>query len=283
MPKQKNAKRSNPLLKKGVYLEQQWEDILQRKGWGVDISASEAASWEDTIYANKQFPSTTVLIHEGKDQSFFAVMCRGSQIERSTNPETLWDLLEKAPLMEPQVVHDKELNEDDIAELKAMGIKASKNGEHYDYEIDGDNIVLIAPMAGDQYTTIVLEDDDSILFMQQLGDLDAKYAEQDWDENFHDAYRREIDKLVAAFMQKQVKTAYVIRVKPEKAKTAMYVSGVNYEPDGVAVAKFTFTADLSKAQRFRRITAHHTRRQIRDNFKMEASTVEVKGLKTPRK
>lgn len=117
--------------KTAVYLEDQWEDILQRKGWLLDETAN--VGWRDDLYINPKYPAVTVQIHIGKEQSYFQVLFEGRPATRSTNPDVLYEMLENAPNMgnwkkEEPVKHDKEFNEADRDELKAMGIIASGAG-----------------------------------------------------------------------------------------------------------------------------------------------------------
>jgi hypothetical protein len=117
---------ANPLLKKAIFMEEKWEDILSKNGFHVDEPMSENVDWDETIYSNERYPGVYVLIKESPEGSFYEVKQGDVIVEHNTEPDILIDLLtnsEELVKREP-VVHDKELNPEDKEELKSMGIIA---------------------------------------------------------------------------------------------------------------------------------------------------------------
>lgn len=154
--------------KTAVYVEEQWEDILQKKGYVVD--ETKESEWNDTLYTHPNMPDISVMIHEGGgDASYYVVELNGQLLEQGENPDTLWQTLDKATqLYRESIKHPRELNEQDKTELQSMGILASlKNplfqkraiavSARYDYEANGNDVVLISP----QHTTKLLEGDEA--------------------------------------------------------------------------------------------------------------------------
>lgn len=81
-------------LKTAVYAEEQWEDILQKKGY-VEDETTETA-WEDTLYINPQYPDIQVLIHESREP-YYLVELNGEMLEQGTDPEKLWNAFGACP------------------------------------------------------------------------------------------------------------------------------------------------------------------------------------------
>lgn len=260
--------------KTAIYIEEQWEDILQKKGYVVD--ESKDSDWNDTMYVNPQMPEISVMIHEGGgDESYYVVEFNGGLLEQGENPDTLWQTLDKAvKLYRDSIKHEREFNDADKEELKAMGVLGSKNPllqkkkallptPKYDYEANGNDVVLISP----QHATKLLEGNDARDFWVALDALE--------DEDITAEPR--LQQLIQSFMSKQPHAAtasYMIQVEAStflnKKATAspVFISNVQYKDN--RIEKFRFTTNLKKAKVFSRMAAVSVQRQLAD-FRMGGS------------
>jgi hypothetical protein len=259
MPSQlKPLNLGNSMIKTALYIEEQWEDILQKKGYVVD--ETKEGPWQDTVYTNPNVPDISVLIHEGGgDESYFVVELNGEILARDEAPNTLWETLDKAvEIYRQSIKHPRELNKDDY---KSMGIRAKKAKikpmSKYDYEAHGNDVVLISP----KHVTKILEGAAATNFWVGLDHLDNQYANSPESE-----YNAHLQEMIRSSMEEQPNgrvANYVIQVDAAKLKEAsapVYVSGVTY--DGTRVAKFKFTKKREKAMKFSREAAVGIRTQL---------------------
>lgn len=265
-------------LKTAVYAEEQWEDILQRKGYTEDETTESA--WEDTLYINPQLSDVRVLIHESAEP-YYLVELNGEMLEQGTDPEKLWDVLERAPELTRKLInHPRELNDTD---RKEMGILATINSgllrkkepkmafgfdpqaqRLYDYEASGNDVVLISPAN----ITKLLQGDEANNFWVSLDQI-----ENDSTMETQEGYLKQIQNLIRSYFDREVKAASkkcVIQVDATSIKkgSVTFVSGVEYKDD--RVDKLKFTAKPEKAAVFSQVAAAKVVAQLPE-FKLTGS------------
>jgi|ERR1700739_202787 len=232
--------------KTAVYIEEQWEDILQKKGYVID--EGRESDWNDTLYTNPSMPDISVMLHEGGgDASYYVVEVNNHIVEQGEDPETLWNALDKAvQIYRESIKHDREFNEEDKSELKSMGIIGNKKAAaKFDYEASGNDVVLITP----ENKTELLEGDAARNFWVALDHLENKEI----DSPEFDAHLQQL--IQSAIMQKV--GSYRIRVDAskllKKAAAQVYIAGVEYKDN--RVEKLKFTSNHKKAMWFTREAA----------------------------
>jgi hypothetical protein len=263
----------NGALKTAVYVEEQWEDILQKKGYVIDETTE--TPWEDTLYINSNFPDAQVLLHQS-GEPYYIVELNGEMLEQDTDPEKLWDVLSRVPeLYRKSIKHPRELNETD---MKEMGILAHvKSGllrsqepklafefdrqaeRQYEYEANGNDAVLISP----SNTTKLLQGDEANNFWIALDQIEDETTEVPQEE-----YLKRVQDLVRSYFDREVKAAskrYVIQVDATNLKrgSITFISGVEYK-SGRVVEKLKFTTKQEKAAHFQHAEALKIKAQLPD-------------------
>jgi hypothetical protein len=248
--------------KTALYVEEQWEDILQKKGYVVDQSTE--TPWEDSLYINPNLPDAQVTLHES-GESYYVIKLNGEVVIQDTDPEVLWDTLSNLPEMDRQSIHhDREFNENDQNTLREMGITSHKKSKlldkrlpklafdfdpqaerKYDYEANSNNgVVLISPANA----TKPLQGDEANHFWAALDHIENETMEATQEE-----YLKRIQDLLRSYFDADAKAASkkcVIQVNASahKRSSATFISGVEYV--GIKVEKMKFTADRRKAKTF---------------------------------
>jgi hypothetical protein len=278
-------KGSKHAAKTAVYVEEQWEDILKKKGYVEDESTESA--WEDTLYINPSLPDVQVLLHES-GESYYIVELNGEVIEQGTEPDKLWEALNRAPeLYRKSIKHDREMNEADIALMKEMGVGVTahiKSGllrkkepkmafefnrnqqRQYDYEASGNNMVLISPAN----TTKLLEGDAAKSFWLSLDHLENAAVGETPEE-----YTQKVQELIRGYFETDRKAAkYVVQVDATSLKKASvtFIAGVDLAKDGT-VEKLKFTSSKAKAETFSQSSANKIVAQLSD-FRLTGSLVK---------
>jgi hypothetical protein len=262
--------------KTAVYVEEQWEDILQKKGYVEDEFTN--VGWEDTLYANPQFDGVQVLVHHGGADAYYLVELNGEPVEQGTDPEVLWNTLEKIPEMyRKSIKHEREFNDKDKKILQEMGVTASKKSKlldrpqpklafnfdpvarQYDYEASGHDVVLISPAN----TTKLLQEDEARSFWVALDQIENETTEAP-----QEAYQKRIQDLVRSYFDRDAKAASkkcVIQVDASNLKrgSITFLSGVEYKEDG-KVERLKFTSKREKAARFLHSEAMKIKAQLPD-------------------
>lgn len=244
-----------------VYVEEQWEDILQKKGYIKDETTETA--WEDTLYINPSIPDVRVLLNESND-SHYIVELNGDTVVHDTDPEVLWDTLDEIPeLYRKSIKHDREFNDTDKKFLQEIGV-TTKNGNkllgkqlpklsfrfkaqtarQYDYESHGSNVVLISPAN----TTKVLQGDEATDFWVAVDHIENQTIEDSQEE-----YLNRIQDLIRPYFERDVKKVSkkcVVQVDATRLKkgSVTFISGVEYKSG--QLDKLKFTTNQEKAAKF---------------------------------
>ena len=272
----------NGALKTGTYVEEQWEDILQKKGYVKDETTETA--WEDTLYINPALPDVQVLLHEA-GESFYIVELNDEVVEQGTEPDKLWETLERIPeLYRKSIKHPRELNETDLKEMgliahvksgllrkkdPKMAFEFNRNSERqYDYEANGHDVVLISPAN----TTKLLEGDAAKSFWVSLDSIENQAVDAPEEE-----YTKQTQDLIRSYFENDLKAAsakFVIQVDATGLKKASvtFVAGVEVAADG-KVEKLRFTGNSAKANTFSQTSAAKIMAQLPD-FRLTGTLVK---------
>lgn len=268
--------------KTAIYVEEQWEDILRKLGFVVDQSTETA--WEDTLYINPEMPGLQVTIHEA-GESFYVVEKDGEVIEQGNESDRLWEALNQSFEAEP-VEHNREFTDEDRALMQQMGVTAHKKSKlldkplpkvatefepqtdrQYDYEANGNDVVLISPAN----VTKLLQDGEATNFWISLDQIENETMEATQQE-----YLKRVRELVRSYFDAEAKAASkrcVIQVDATKLKkgSVTFVSGVEYKEG--KVDRLKFTSKREKAKMFSQLIAAKVVAQLPE-FKLTGS---IKG------
>jgi flavodoxin len=160
----------------------------------------------------------------------------------------------------------------DTGRMDAIKIAESKNAVTWDYEANGNDVVLISPQSPAGHQTTVLEGDAAADFWIALDALEDKYESAAWNIDKETEYRKELDSLIARFFQLMQPTNgkvsklffAAIERQGKTASSTAYVTGTVYSGD--SLQRFTFSPDRKKAMGLTRIAARELAAQLKERF-----------------
>jgi S-adenosylmethionine/arginine decarboxylase-like enzyme len=138
----------------------------------------------------------------------------------------------------------------------AASHKFSSESSQYDYEANGNDVILISP----SNQTKLLEGDAAKSFWVSLDAIEERTLEGSQDE-----YNKQVQNLISTLFDRETKIAhYLIEVDASKANKKatkpMYVSGAGYKAG--RIEKLKFTGNPKKALLLPRLAANSVRMQL---------------------